>query len=106
MEDKIKITVEVNGKPGFLCDISEESLLNMRKADAEQRIPFARLASTHGGPMLDRLLIRITESIAEKIRLGDNIMAINLRDGEVMWSRQGGDVACQYSNIQDLTPKD
>ncbi len=106
-KDKIKITVEVNDEPAFLCDISEETLLNMRKAEAAQRAPFVRLANyVLGSSEPDRLLLKITDSLKQHVEGGDRFVAICLRTGAVQRAQTNSDMADKYVNIQDLTPKE
>ena len=67
MSDQIKITVEVNGRPGTLADVSQETLLGMRdKARVVELKPIE-----HGGygyssrnRLFPRLFIKINGAIA------------------------------------------
>ena len=103
-KDKIEITVKVNGEPAFLCDISEETLLNMRKADVEQKIPVARIAwwKNHGR---HHLLLKITPEIHQAVLSGNKEISIDLETGRVpYWTDEinGEETKKTYNNIQSL----
>ncbi len=105
--DSIELTCKVNGKETPISNLSEETLLKIRRADAVARIPVARLAATEG--VRNKLLLKITPEIRRYIKNQDEyvLLAIDLRNGTVTNCREEGkdDFKDFYNNIQDLTPK-
>ena len=105
---ELEITVKTkDGKEIAISDVSKETWAEIHKADAEARIPVARLAESSGGGLAkaDRLILKITPSIRERVASEDYIV-IDLQSGKVVFYETAGRVLRPYYNIKNLTPKD
>lgn len=106
MNDNIEITVKVNGVVTPLHQISELTLSKIREASKSKEIPVARIVNFHDSK---RLILKVSDSIKERINNGAEVIAIDLIDGGVVghWSLADDSHPCYganfYDNIQTIS---
>ena len=99
---QLKITAEVDGKQVPLNTISTESFEAIKALEKPKEIPVARVGNYQNEPESQRLFLKITDSVRDRVANSDtDVIAIDLRSGNIQNSWPKGKDPENFDNFYE-----